>query len=87
MINATMTFQLVLENQLAAFIAELAVSPAKLELYKTDPEAAMSEAGLAEVQKEVLRGGDWQTICAALGDPGVRPLLSEQGNEQGGGGG
>lgn len=78
MIQTPMTLNVVLENRLAAFIAELAISAEKLEIYRQDPEAAMAEAGLDEKEKEALRGGDWETICEALGDPGRRPMMTSQ---------
>ena len=73
------------ENRLAAFIAELSTSPAKLDAYRADAEAAMDEARLGEEEKAVLRSGDWHAICEFLGDPGIRPVMTSQGEEDEGG--
>jgi hypothetical protein len=62
------------ENRFAQFIADLALDPAKLSLYKKDPEAAMQAAGLTDEEKAVLRTGSFAIICDFLGDTGPRPI-------------
>lgn len=75
MIQTKLTFTVNLENRLAAFIAELAVSPRTLEAYRDDREATMTAAGLSVEEKEVLRSGNWQNICEFLGGDDTRPML------------
>jgi hypothetical protein len=41
----------------------------RLEDYESDPERAMSEAGLSEEEKEIVRRGDEDEILSACGWP------------------
>ena len=59
-------------------IAELALNPARLAQYRQDPEATMEAAGLSDEEKDVLRTGDFGTICDWLADT-VRPITQNQG--------
>jgi hypothetical protein len=54
------------EDQLRAFLVEVATDPAALGRFVKDPEASMSEAGLAAEDQAVLRSGDPGTINARL---------------------
>lgn len=66
-------------NLFAHFIAELALNPVLLQLYRDDPDKVMEEVGLNEQEKDLLRKGDFQLICKFLGDPGPRPITQNQG--------
>ncbi len=52
----------------ADFIIALSQHPELKEAWKTDPEGAMTKAGLSEEGKAALRSGDPEKIYAHLGD-------------------
>jgi hypothetical protein len=60
------------------FIAELALNPARLDLFLKDREAAMENAGLSEEQKDVLRTNDFEKICKFLVPSRTKPIPGEQ---------
>ena len=65
-------------NRLGRFIADLATNPATLKAYKTDPEAAMSAAGLSESEKGAVRSGNFRAIVDLLGEGAERPIPDVQ---------
>lgn len=79
MIHTKLTINVTLENHMAAFIAYLAISPQKLYEYLEDPERTMTEAGLSDQEKNVLRSGDWKMICEFLSPDDTRPLIAIDG--------
>ena len=66
------------QNSLGRFIADLATNPTALKAYKTDPEAAMSAAGLSEDAKNAVRSGNFRAIVDLLGEGGKRPIPEGQ---------
>ncbi|HKH47600.1 MAG TPA: hypothetical protein VKM72_23330 [Thermoanaerobaculia bacterium] len=58
-------------------IAELALHPARLAQYRNDPEKAMDDAGLSDEEKDVLRTGNFGSICDWLADTS-RPITEIQ---------
>lgn len=79
MIHTKLTINATLENPMAAFIAQLAISPQKLYEYLEDPERTMTEAGLSDQERNVLRRGDWKMICEFLSPDDTRPLIAVDG--------
>lgn len=74
-----MTFNVTLENHMAAFVASLAVSPQRLYEYMEEPELAMANAGLSDQEKDALRSGNWRIICELLSPDDTRPLIALDG--------
>ena len=66
------------DNRLGRFIADLATNPTALKAYKTDPEAAMSAAGLSEDEKRAVRAGNFRAIVDMLGAGEERPVPDPQ---------
>lgn len=49
------------------FVWEMSEAAFRLEEFDEDPERVMSEAGLTEEEKEIVRRGDEEEILAAIG--------------------
>jgi len=79
LIHTKLTISATLENHMAAFIANLAISPQKLHEYLEHPEQAMTAAGLSDQEKAALRSGDWKVICEFLSPDDTRPLIALDG--------
>jgi hypothetical protein len=67
------------ENKLVEFLIEVADARELLEAYFRDPEAVMTEAGLSEAEKALIRAGELDAILAAVesrypGRPITRPI-------------
>ncbi|HXT21873.1 MAG TPA: hypothetical protein VN811_14940 [Thermoanaerobaculia bacterium] len=57
-----------MSQKAADFVAKLSSDSSLQQRYKSDPEAVMSEAGLSDEDKAVLRTNDPAKITAYLGD-------------------
>ena len=55
------------ESNFTRFIRETSEAVDRVEAFDEDPERAMSEAGLSEDEKELVRRGDEEEILSALG--------------------
>ena len=65
------------EDQLRAFLVDVATDPAALGRFVKDPDATMSEAGLSPEDQAVLRSGNPTAINARLaGGPAAGPPAS-----------
>jgi hypothetical protein len=68
------------QSNFARFVLEMSLAATRLEEFEEDPERVMSEAGLSEEEKEIIRGGDEEEILAAVGQgpqqapPTIRPI-------------
>lgn len=47
----------------------------KLKKFRSDPDAAMDEAGLSAEEKALVKRGDEQEIRTLLGGRGAEPIL------------
>lgn len=50
------------------FVWDMSEAAYRLEEFDEDPERVMSEAGLSEEEKEIVRRGDEGEILAAIGE-------------------
>jgi hypothetical protein len=57
------------ESNFARFVREMSEASNRLEEYEREPERVMSEAGLSEEEKEIVRRGDEDEILSAIGWP------------------
>jgi hypothetical protein len=57
------------ESNFARFVWEMSEAANKLEEFEEDSERVMSEAGLSEEEKQIVRRGDESEILAAIGEP------------------
>ena len=57
------------ESNFARFVREMSEAANRYEEYESEPERVMSEAGLSEEEKEIVRRGDEDEILSACGWP------------------
>ena len=62
------------ESNFSKFVREMSEAAARMEEFDENPERVMSEAGLSEEEKELVRAGDEEAILTALGQEGLEAL-------------
>lgn len=55
------------ESTFAKFVREISEAATRVEEFEADPDRVMSEAGLSEEEKDIVRRGDEEEILNAIG--------------------